>query len=75
MLSGANNNRASGQIGAGVLRVNITGASGDDHVRTLAQQRVETAPAAQREADLSGGSGAMYNRLRIQRGEVFTPVT
>ena len=69
MLAAANNNRGGGKSGgAGVLQVVIQGASGDNHIRALVQQGVDSALSAQRVADRRGGTGAMYDRWQTQKG-------
>lgn len=68
ILSGSAGNDNSSSQSGGVMQVVIQGASGDDHVRTLVQQGVESALSAQRIADRRGGSGAAYERWKIQKG-------
>lgn len=68
ILSGSAGNDNSSPQSGGVMQVVIQGASGDDHVRTLVQQGVESALSAQRIADRRGGSGAAYERWKIQKG-------
>ncbi|HEV7305207.1 M15 family metallopeptidase [Ensifer sp.] len=52
----------------GVLQVHISGASGDDHVRTLVKQGVGEALAAQNDNERRGGFGTMQVRYTNQKG-------
>ncbi len=52
----------------GILQVQINGASGDDHVRTLVKQGVGEALAAQNDNERRGGFGSMQARYTNQKG-------
>lgn len=52
----------------GILQVHISGASGDDHVRTLVKQGVGEALAAQNDNDRRGGFGTLQARYTNQKG-------
>ena len=52
----------------GILQVHVSGASGDDHVRTLVKQGVGEALAAQNKNMERGGFGTMQARYGNQKG-------
>lgn len=65
MMSAAANGNESGRRD---LNVNISGASGDAHVRMLVQQGVAEALAADKDQQRRGGFGAMQVRYNSQKG-------
>lgn len=50
------------------LNVNISGASGDDHVRKLVEQGVSIALHNQKERDRRGETGARQRQYQLQKG-------
>jgi phage-related minor tail protein len=50
------------------LNVNVSGASGDPHVRELVRQGVQEALAADREQQRRGGFGNMQSKFASQKG-------
>ncbi|MEN0115441.1 MAG: hypothetical protein AAGD15_01855 [Agrobacterium cavarae] len=65
MMSAAANENETGRRD---LNVNISGASGDAHVRMLVQQGVAEALAADKDQQRRGGFGAMQVRYSSQKG-------
>lgn len=60
--------QSSGASGPSMLNVNITGASGDPHVRELVRQGVAQALAEKNDNDRRGGVGTMQQRYASQKG-------
>jgi len=60
--SAANNNQP------GVLLVNVSGASGDDHIRTLVKQGVGEGLSQYNKSQERGGFGTMQMRYNSQKG-------
>ncbi|MEX2739912.1 phage tail length tape measure family protein [Rhizobium mongolense] len=65
-MMAANSN--SGPSGGGMMNVNIQGANGDDHVRTLVQQGVGEALREYNEQQRRGGFGQLQTRFTSQKG-------
>ncbi|MHC2298145.1 phage tail tip lysozyme [Rhizobium mongolense] len=65
-MMAANSN--SGLSGGGMMNVNIQGANGDDHVRTLVQQGVGEALREYNEQQRRGGFGQLQTRFTSQKG-------
>ncbi|WP_404927891.1 phage tail tip lysozyme [Mesorhizobium sp. ORM16] len=67
MQMAANQNRGQSQ-GKVELHVHVTGASGDDHVRTLAKQGAQEAIGEYHQGQVNGGFGDTQRRYTSQKG-------
>ncbi len=59
---------ASGNSQPGVLLVNVSGASGDDHIRTLVKQGVGEGLGQYNKSQERGGFGTLQMRFNSQKG-------
>ncbi|MDX0870578.1 tail length tape measure protein [Sinorhizobium medicae] len=59
---------ANSNVQPGVLQVQISGASGDDHIRTLVKQGVGEGLSQYNENQRRGGFGTMQSRYTSQKG-------
>lgn len=65
----ARGGRGNGDVSnPGVMMINISGASGDDHVRMLARQGTQEGIAAYNENQRRGGFGTLQTRYVAQKG-------
>jgi uncharacterized protein (TIGR02594 family) len=66
-LASRNTSTAQGG-GPGVLQVHITGANGDDHIRTLVKQGVGEGLNQYNDSQVRGGFGTNQNRWQARKG-------
>lgn len=59
---------ANSNVQPGVLQVHVSGASGDDHIRTLVKQGVGEGLSQYNENQRRGGFGTMQSRYTSQKG-------
>ncbi|RVK61882.1 tail length tape measure protein [Sinorhizobium meliloti] len=59
---------ASNNVQPGVLQVHVSGASGDEHIRTLVKQGVGEGLSQYNENQRRGGFGTMQSRYTSQKG-------
>lgn len=65
----ARGGRGNGDVSnPGVMMINISGASGDDHIRMLARQGTQEGIAAYNENQRRGGFGTLQTRYVAQKG-------